>query len=422
MKANALRKEFLEFFKRHGHSVLPSASLVPDDDPSVLLTTAGMQQFKAYFKNPALADERLNTRRVATVQKSFRTTDIDEVGDTSHLTFFEMLGNFSFGDYFKEEAIAWAWEFMARVLAISKDRMRVSIFSGDANVPRDDVSETIWKKLGVPAECIRTAGREDNFWGPTGQEGPCGPTTEIYVDGVEVWNIVFNEYYCGVDKTLTKLEHPGVDTGMGFERLLSLLNGAGSVYDTDVFTPILEVVKEYIGVPSQTQPLDSKAIDRAARIIADHIRASSFLIVEGVRPSNIKQGYILRRLLRRIVRYEDMLQLRDGYLAPLVASVSACFKEAYPELAQSSDVIKQVIESERVMFRHALGRGLKMFERMLRLNNNQFTGRDAFTLYERYGFPFELVAELAKERSIDIDKADFDAAFAEHQRRSRGGQ
>ena len=296
----------MEFFKKRGHAVVSSSSLLPDD-PSVLLTTAGMQQFKKYFTGELNASTDFGSQRTASVQKSFRTSDIEEVGDKTHLTFFEMLGNFSFGPvssdnpqdfeeagYFKRSAIFWAYEFITEVVAISPERLTVSVFEGDSEVPFDGESYKIWhEEIGVSKEKIILSGRQDNFWGPTGDEGPCGPTTEIYVDGVEIWNLVFNQYYREKNGTLRKLENPGVDTGMGMERLTAVVQGVENVFETDLFQPLLSKLNEL------APTLD----DRVARIFADHLRGVVFLIADGVRPSNKEAGYILRRLLRRIFAY-----------------------------------------------------------------------------------------------------------------------
>ena len=413
MNSTQIRQAFLDYFKSQGHIIVPSSSLVPMDDPSVLLTTAGMQQFKPYFLEPAKAQSRLGARRATSVQKCFRTSDIDEVGDTSHLTFFEMLGNFSFGDYFKEAAITWAWEFITKVIGIAQDRTHVTIFAGDSEVPRDDESFKIWRGLGVPESQIKAAGRADNFWGPTGDEGPCGPTTEIYVDGLEVWNLVFNEFFMAKDGHLTKLRLAGVDTGMGFERLLKVVLKSESLLETDVFSVIKTAVEGAV-----TTPLAPELQQRAERIITDHLRAATFLIVDGVRPSNVKQGYILRRLLRRVIRYEQMLGMADTATPKILKAVAATYATAYPELGARATEVESVINAERASFAKALRRGLKEFERIWQ-SPGGLTGEGAFKLYESYGFPYELTRELAKERGGTLNKADFDAAFLVHQQKSR---
>src|SRR3989338_10186493 len=279
MSSAELRKKFLEFFEKQGHKIVLSSSLIPDD-PSVLLTTAGMQQFKKYYTDPALAP----APNIASIQKCFRTSDIDEVGDKSHLTFFEMLGNFSFGGYFKEEAIGCAKEFLE---SIGLKIEYATVFAGDEKTSFDEESYRVWQKLGI--KDIRKASRENNFWGPTGKEGPCGPTTEIYINGVEIWNIVFNEYYCKADGTLEKLKTPGVDTGMGLERLAMVSQSKKNIFETDLFNALMRQASE--------------EDVRKKRIIADHIRAIAFLISDGVQPSNKEQGYVLRRLMRRVISY-----------------------------------------------------------------------------------------------------------------------
>ncbi|MBI2588086.1 alanine--tRNA ligase [Candidatus Azambacteria bacterium] len=419
MTSAEIRKRFLEFFAKRGHVVVPSSSLL-SDDPTVLLTTAGMQQFKLYYTgardpgkdiHPTL-EKPLGARRAASVQKSFRTSDVELVGDESHLTFFEMLGNFSFGPapagYFKKEAIEWGYEFITKEMGLEVDA--VSVFAGDPStssgqaVPFDQESYEIWKGLGIPEEKIKRAGREDNFWGPTGAEGPCGPTTEIYVDGLEVWNIVFNEYYCHPDKTLTKLESPGVDTGMGLERLAMVSQNLNDVFQTDLFRPVLEEIR-------------GDDI-RAKRIIADHLRGATVLISDGVLPSNIGAGYILRRLLRRAIRYGKVLGLKRDFYVPIVKAATIIYKDQYPEVRNAESDILTVIQNEEERFGKALEQGLKEFERLVK---DGISGVEAFRLYESYGFPFELTQELAKERGVEIAEEDFRKEFERHQDVSRAG-
>src|SRR3989344_757615 len=292
MTSKEIRKNFLDFFIKRGHVIVPSSSLAPKDDPSVLLTTAGMQQFKPYYIGEKDPMKDFGSRRTVSIQKSFRTSDIDEVGDESHLTFFEMLGNFSFGDYFKKGAIEWGWEFITKELGISPERCHVSVFEGDPEVPEDTESIAIWKSLGLPDDKIKKAGRKDNFWGPTGNEGPCGPTSEIYIDGIEVWNLVFNEYYCRADGMLEPLKQKGIDTGMGLERLAMVSQGAPTIFETDLFEPLIQTIP-HKNIPNETQ---------SVRVVSDHTRAAAFLIADGILPSNITQGYILRRVLRRAIR------------------------------------------------------------------------------------------------------------------------
>mgnify|MGYP001600806018 CR=1 FL=1 len=402
----------MEFFEKRGHKIVPSSSLFPKDDPSVLLTTAGMQQFKLYYTGDKDPIKDFGARRAASIQKSFRTSDIDLVGDESHLTFFEMLGNFSFGDYFKEDAIKWGWEFITKEMGISPERCYASVFSGDNEVPEDKESIEIWKSLSLPDNKIKKAGRKDNFWGPTGNEGPCGPTSEIYVDGIEVWNHVFNEYYCKSDKSLTPLKQKGVDTGMGLERLVRVVQNAPTVFETDLFESLIQLIP-HKKVEGET---------RAVRIIADHIRGATFLIADEIMPSNIAQGYILRRLLRRAIRYGKVLNLDKNFLIPLAQKVIEMYKEFYPELSAKREDILMVIQKEEEKFSKTLKNGLKELEKILRVKTDKIiSGNDALYLYESYGFPPELTRELAFERNIKFDESGLKAAMEKHQEISRAG-
>jgi alanyl-tRNA synthetase len=412
MRSSELRERFLAFFKNKGHVVVPSSSLVPENDPSVLLTTAGMQQFKQYYTglldpmtyvHPTLG-RPLGTRRAASIQKSFRTSDIDEVGDESHNTFFEMLGNFSFGDYFKEEAIAWAWEFMTKVLGLPLARVHVSVFAGDSETPADEESIGIWEKLGVPQEKIVKANRSDNFWGPTGDEGPCGPTTEIYVDGIEVWNIVFNEYYRHPDGKFTPLEQKGVDTGMGLERLSKVVQNAPTIFETDLFVPLIELL------PADTPP-------HVRRIIADHGRAAAFLLSDGIRPSNKGAGYILRRLMRRMIVHEYQaygLTAESSRIRQLLEKVVTLYGSFYPEL--DAAVIVTEFGKENEKFRKTLRQGLRELEKLTVID-----AQSAFRLYETYGLPYEVMkdAEISGSRAASLRREDFEEEFRKHQEKSR---
>ncbi|MFA6257520.1 MAG: alanine--tRNA ligase [Candidatus Paceibacterota bacterium] len=384
MQSDEIRLKFLKFFENRGHKIIPSASLVPENDPSVLFTTAGMQQFKPYYTNPASADKDFGNRNITTAQKCIRTGDIDEVGDSTHLTFFEMLGNFSFGGYGRKEAIKYAYEFITKEMNL--EISYVTIYEGSENVPRDNESEKIWKELGM--KDIREEG-SDVFWGPTGDCGPCGPTTEIYCKNdtgqdVEIWNIVFNEYFCDgsrekLDKgeaTLKKLDILGIDTGMGFERLVATVQKKKSVYGTDVF---------------------SNEENREERIVADHVKAALFIISDGITPSNTGAGYVLRRLIRRAVRFSKY-SLRQE-----IEKIKKIYKEVYI----LDD--KEEIEKEETKFRETLAKGLKEFER----------GIDPFILFTTYGFPIELTQELAKEKGKEIDLDDFNKKMADHQKLSQ---
>ena len=390
MTSSDLRKKFLDYFQKNNHTIVPSSSLLPTD-PSVLFTTAGMQQFKEYY----LEKESPYGKNVASCQKCLRTSDIEEVGDETHLTFFEMLGNFSFGGYFKRESIIFAKELLDE-LNIKIDY--VTVFKGDKEIPQDKESISVWKELGFSQEKgnLKFAGREDNFWGPTGKEGPCGPTTEIYSDGIEIWNIVFNQYYSHKNKRLEKLKKFGVDTGMGLERLAMVSQGKKSVFETDLFFPIIEEIEK------QTK-FSYEENSRFFRIIADHIKSAVFLASEGILPSNVERGYVLRRLLRRIIRYAKILDLPFDFFVPLVKKVSEIYKEVYPEIKSKETDILTVIQNEKEKFEKTLDEGLKKFEKLVK-DKKEISGKDAFFLYETYGFPLELTEELSKEKGIFIDK------------------
>ncbi len=393
MDSSALRKKFLDFFAEREHTIAPSSSLLPAD-PSVLFTTAGMQQFKEYF----LGKESPYGNKVASCQKCFRTSDIEAVGDEAHLTFLEMLGNFSFGSYFKTEAIRFAYEFLFERLGLSLEDAIFTVFEGDKEVPADEESVLIWKKLGIPEEKIKKCGKEDNFWGPTGEEGPCGPTTEIHIRGVEIWNLVFNEYYQDKNKKLTPLKQKGVDTGMGLERLAMVMQRKDTVFETDLFLPIINEI--------------SGDNEKAKRIIADHIKASAFLISEGILPSNVERGYVLRRILRRAIRYAKLLGLAEQSLTSLAQKAIEIYRETYPELRSQQVDILTVIQKEQEKFEKTLERGLKEIKKTPRL-----TGEIAFHIYETYGFPLELTEEIRKVE----DREAFFAAQKKHQEISRAG-
>ncbi|MBI5139615.1 alanine--tRNA ligase [Candidatus Nomurabacteria bacterium] len=374
MDSNEIRQRFLKFFEQRGHKIIPSASLVPENDPSVLFTTAGMQQFKPYYVGEKDALKDFGVKNVVTIQKCIRTSDIDEVGDDTHLTFFEMLGNFSFGGYWKKEAIGYAHEFITKELGLKIDY--VSIFKDDeSGIPADLESGEIWKSID-PTLTIKEHKKEDNFWGPTGQEGPCGPTTEIYINGVEIWNIVFNEFYKTRDGKYEPLQTKGIDTGMGLERLLVQMQGKNNVYETDLFNG--EKTKE-------------------ERVVADHVKAALFLTSDSVTPSNSGRGYILRRLIRRAVRFSKK---------PLSEEITK-IKSIYQNTYTLDD--RKEIEREETKFRETLSKGLKEFEK----------GVDPFVLFTTYGFPIELTLELAKEKGIEIDLENFNQKMAEHQKLSQ---
>ena len=417
---------------------MKSSSLLPDD-PSVLLTTAGMQQFKPYYVGKADAVRDFGSKNATSVQKCFRTSDVEEVGDDTHLTFFEMLGNFSFGGYLKKEAIHYAYEFVIEELGIERDRIYVTVFAGDPIIPEDKESYKIWhEEIGLPKDQIRRSGRADNWWGPTGNEGPCGPTTEIYVaksaedtkagKGVEIWNVVFNEYFKDKEGNFNKLEVPGVDTGMGLERLAIMMQGANNVFETDLFVPIIEQIKELSG---NLEPV-------ILRILADHLRSSVFLIADGIRPSNKEAGYVLRRLLRRVMAYSFKYDIHADLFPLVLEKVNGIFGDIYPEVKNKEEILKVYYE-ERDKFSRAIGEGLKAFNNLILAakepdsfiaqlqkliglkKHGSISGKDAFSLYETYGFPKELMQEFCKEKGIVFDETGFDEEYKKHQATSRAG-
>ena len=425
MQSKDLRKHFFNFFHSKGHVRVPSSSLIPDD-PSVLLTTAGMQQFKKYYTGELDAQEDFGSQRTVSIQKCFRTSDIEEVGDKTHDTMFEMLGNFSFGPvgsdepedaggegYFKRSAIHWGYQFMTEILGINPDRIHVTVFGGDAETPFDEEAYTIWKnELHIPEEKILKGPREDNFWGPTGEEGPCGPCTEIYIDGVEVWNIVFNEFYKDRNGIYNKAERPGIDTGMGLERLLMALEGVDNIFETDVFAPIMTRVSELAPTVDET----------IKRVFVDHLRASTFLIADGVVPSNKEAGYVLRRLLRRVMAYQVKYDVHADLFAEITPVIRELFGDIYPELNESERIIG-VFETEKSKFQEAVSRGLKEMEKIFEQNaqEKRVTGEQAFNLFSTYGFPVELLKEFVEARGFVFDGEGFEKKIAQHQEISRAG-
>ena len=428
MNSEELRKSFLDFFKSKGHAIVLSSSLIPDD-PSVLLTTAGMQQFKKYYTGELNAMSDFKSQRTASVQKSFRTSDIEEVGDKTHLTFFEMLGNFSFGPvgsdkpddletdgYFKRSSIHWAYEYITKVLEIGLDRIYVTVFEGNDEVPFDEESYKIWhEEIKMTKEKIVMGNRADNFWGPTGDSGPCGPTTEIYVDGVEVWNVVFNEYFQEKGGKLRKVENPGVDTGMGFERLLSVLQAKESVFETDVFEGLVSKIKEL--APSLADKENGK--ENIVRIFADHLRGAIFLTADGIRPSNKEAGYVLRRLIRRLLAYEVKYDIHANFFSEAIKIIKNKFVEVYPEL-NNDKIILDVLEGERTKYQEAIGLGAKEIEKLNALGE-KITGVVAFNLYQTFSISPEITLELAKNVDKDNFQKEFDEETKKHQEISRAG-
>lgn len=417
MKSTEVRNSYLNFFRAKGLPVIPSSSLIPHNDPTLLFTSAGMVQFKANFMG---IDKSL--KNACSCQKCVRTTDIDSVGFTErHLTFFEMLGNFSFGDYFKKEAISWAWEYLTQVLKISPDKLYVSIYKGGI-APRDEEAYKAWKKY-VPAERIFELGEADNFWtmGPT---GPCGPCTEIYYDFgdkgcknphcditcdcgrfVEIWNVVFESYNRQEDGSLQPLPHNNIDTGMGLERLCMVMQKKQNIFETDLFTPLTDEAKKILKIEGKT-----KQEIAALRIMADHVRSSSFLIAEGILPSNEGRGYILRRLIRRAARYGKLMGGEKPFLYTLAKKVSEIFEGLYPEIDKNLAHIEDVLKKEEETFLKTLQTGEEKLAALLGKSTKVLSGQDAFYLHETFGFPLELTREIAAAKGITVDEKAYEQA------------
>jgi|BioPla2DNA2_1021312.scaffolds.fasta_scaffold02289_4 alanyl-tRNA synthetase len=439
LTAQGMRDMFLGFFKEKDHAIIASGSVIPENDPTVLFTTAGMHPLVPYL----MGQPHPAGKRLANVQKSIRTGDIDSVGNESHLTFFEMLGNWSLGDYFKKEMIPWSWEFLTsdKYLGIPVDRLAVSVFEGDENAPRDDESADIWASCGMPRERIFFLGKEENWWGPAGLTGPCGPDTEMfYITDkepcsntcspacscgryLEIWNDVFMQYNKTAEGNYETMAHKNVDTGMGLERVLCVMNGVKSVYETELFVPIIQKIEELSGAD---YTIASETDRRAIRIIADHMRTATFILGDdmGVSPSNVDQGYVLRRLIRRAVRFGMQLGMEEGFTKELAQVVIEEYSGAYPELTRNSAFVLEQLILEEERFQRTLRQGTRMFERALsKLPEDAKTipGEDAFRLYDTYGFPIEMTVEMANENGLDVDIADFEHRFKEHQQKSQQG-
>ena len=436
MTSKELRQLYLDFFVSKGHAVIPSASLIPENDPTVLFTTAGMHPLVPYL----MGAKHPEGTRLVDVQKCVRTGDIDEVGDSSHCTFFEMLGNWSLGDYFKKESIAFSWEFLTsnEWLGIDRDLLYFTCFEGDENAPRDQVAHDCWVNEGVDPSHIEFLPKKNNWWGPAGQTGPCGPDTEIFYDTgkapcgpdckagcdcgkyLEIWNNVFMEYNKTADGTFEPLAQKNVDTGMGLDRTVATLQGVKSVYDTDAFSGIIATIAELSG----KQYGESEEVTRMFRIIADHIRCATFMLGDqrGITPSNVDQGYILRRLIRRAIRFAMQLSIPDGSLTKIADAVIAQYGVFYHELTANRAKILDELTKEEQRFEHALKKGIHEFERLVSsLNGSVIDGVSAFHLYDTFGFPIELTQELAAERGLSVDEAGFAEAFKAHQELSHAG-
>lgn len=421
MQSDEIRSRFLKFFEKRGHKIIPSSSLIPENDPSVLFTTAGMQQFKNYYTNPENAEKDFGTRNVVTVQKCVRTVDIDEVGDETHNTFFEMLGNFSFGGYWKREAITYAYEFITKELGLSIDY--VSVLEGGKQTPTDNESREIWESVDSSLT-VKNHNHEDNFWGPTGEEGPCGPTTEIYINGVEIWNIVFNEFYKTREGQYKPLKIKGIDTGMGLERLLAVVQKKQSIYDTDLFKSLIEEI----------EGKSKKKYVRSIRVITDHIRTVVFMIIDGIQPSNSDRGYVLRRLIRRIFIRAVVLELPKKFWVELIKIVLKTYDQAYPKIAEKLDSLVLAIEKEEEKFEKILD-----FVEVYRLDieavktgvikkiknipivkdSNIVSGLYIYQNYQTYGVPADLSVDIAKEEGFKVDEEELNVALLEHQQLSR---
>ena len=427
MKAIEIRNKYLNFFKNHGHNVIPSAPLIPENDPSVLFTTAGMQPLVPYL----LGEKHPEGTRLTDYQKCVRTNDIEEVGDNRHLTYFEMLGNWSLGDYFKEESIQMSYDFLTKELQIPAEKLSVTCFAGDEDCPKDEISASCWKKAGIPEERIYFYGKDDNWW-IAGEEGPCGPDTEMFYDTgkpacspdcqpscdcgkyVEIWNNVFMEYF--KDKNgYTKLEQKNVDTGLGLERMTMLLQGKETPYDTELFEPIMKKLEEL-------QKIDSI---QSRRIVAEHLRSSMMIIADGGRPSNIDRGYVLRRLIRRMIRHLNKLQISLDKISTLIAINVENLKGMYPELEKNQATIQEVLLEEKNKFVKTLAHGEREFnnemQKAKQAGTNVINGQVVFRLYDTYGFPPEVTKELAEENGFQIDLEEFEKLFKQHQEKSRAG-
>ena len=447
--ADQLRNLYLDFFKSKGHAVISGASLIPENDPTVLFTTAGMHPLVPYLmgKMPHPAGTRLTD-----VQKCVRTGDIDEVGDSAHLTFFEMLGNWSLNDYFKKEAISWSFEFLTTKLGFSPDQLSVTVFRGEEGIPADEEAVAIWKSLGIPEERIYRLPREDNWWGPAGETGPCGPDTEMFIDTgkekcgpdcrpgchcgkyIEIWNDVFMQFNKNAEGKFEPLGRHNVDTGMGVERTICMMNGLDTVYDTDVFAPIMAKIKELSGKASFDTPEDV----RSSRVVADHMRTATFILGDqkgGVTPGNVGANYVLRRLIRSAVRHARRLGIAPGFTEKMAAVIVDEYKHVYPELDQNRERVFQELLAEETRFGKTLDEGKREFDKTvagIRRKNEfmgakdpayvpdtQISGKQAFRLYDTYGYPLEMTQELAREIGFTVDVAGYQECFKAHQELSR---
>ena len=432
MRVNELRELYLKFFREKNHAIIGSASLIPEHDPTVLFTTAGMHPLMPYL----LGQPHPDGKRLANCQKCVRTTDIDDVGDTTHLTFFEMLGNWSLGDYWKKEMIPWSYEFLTSKdwLGFDPEKLSVTVFEGDKDAPRDDGAVEIWKSVGIPEERIYFLPKEDNWWGPAGKTGPCGPCTEMFIEVdaipkcgpdckpgcscghfVEVWNDVWMQYSKKDDGTYEKLDRKNVDTGMGLERTAAMLQGVSTVYDIEITKPIVNRIKEMSGKEEFTD-IEVGYI----RTITDHVKSAVMIMADDhkIGPSNVEQGYIVRRVLRRSIYSADQLGIKKGFMKELAEMVIDIYKDVYDEVERNREFIMQNLELEENKFRIALRRGLRKFNQILE-ETGKITGKDAFLLFTSFGLPIEMTKELAEEKGMQIDMDLFRKEFEQHREISR---
>ena len=466
LTADELRDAYLKFFESKGHAIIPGASVIPENDPTVLFTTAGMHPLVPYLMG---AMEHPAGKRLTDVQKCVRTGDIDEVGDAAHLTFFEMLGNWSLNDYFKKEAISWSFEFLTQHLGFRPEQLNVTVFRGegsegeDGYIPADEEAVEIWKSVGIPEERIFRLPREDNWWGPAGTTGPCGPDTEMFIDTgkekcgegcrpgchcgkyIEIWNDVFMQYNKNEEGKFVPLGRHNVDTGMGVERTICMMSGAPT-YDTEIFAPIMAKIDELAGLGSSSVEAgsgsgsekgaslsdpnstlkDSNEILRARRIIADHMRTATFILCDpkgGVKPGNVGANYVLRRLIRRAVRYARQLGIAEGFTVKLAEVICDKYSHVYPELKVNLDQCRLDLEAEEKRFNATLDKGEAMYkkvaEQLKAHGQSQISGKTAFKLYDTFGFPFEMTVEMATKDGLAVDKEGFEEANRKHQELSR---
>ena len=446
--ADELREEYLKFFESKGHRIIPGASVIPENDPTVLFTTAGMHPLVPYLMG---AMEHPAGTRLTDVQKCVRTGDIDEVGDAAHLTFFEMLGNWSLNDYFKKEAISWSFEFLTKHLEFKPEQLNVTVFRGEGKegdegyIPADEEAVAIWKSLGIPDERIFRLPREDNWWGPAGTTGPCGPDTEMFIDTgkekcgpdcrpgchcgkyIEIWNDVFMQYNKNEEGKFVPLGRHNVDTGMGVERTVCMMSGAPTVYDTEIFKPIMDAIDALRAVPgAECRAQSAEEVLKARRIIADHMRTATFILCDpkgGVKPGNVGANYVLRRLIRRAVRYARQLGIGQGFTVKLAEVICEKYKHIYPELTANLATCKLDLEAEETRFNRTLDKGEARYNKVTTAlkehGQTRISGKLAFELYDTYGFPIELTLEMAAKDGLTVDKEGFDEANRKHQELSR---